>query len=241
MDMKVTNVGYKTDIGRVRKNNEDRLHVDEKIGLFIVADGMGGHQSGEVASAMAVDIISSEIAKTLERNNIPVIIHKSIEKANREIYNKANKDINLNGMGTTVVLSLCHEDKIYIAHVGDSKAYLIRDGAIIQLTQDHSLVAELLKAGEITEEDVRRHHLRHVVTKVLGSKEFAEPDIMTISPQDGDYFLLCTDGLTEMVRDEEIRDAIINVCEPQKICEELICLANKNGGKDNISVILIAV
>lgn len=235
--------GHKTDVGLVRKNNEDRLIVNKETGLFIVADGMGGHQGGEVAGEMAVESISSSLKEFLKggSSNISSIIYKAIHKANEEIYRKAKQDIKLNGMGTTIVLALCRNDKIHIAHVGDSRAYLIRDGRIRQLTQDHSLVAELLEAGGISKEDVRNHHLRHIVTNALGIKESVEPDIMSMSPRDGDYFLLCTDGLTDMMTDAEIREVIINSDNVQRTCEDLISSANEKSGKDNVTVILISI
>ena len=235
-------IGYKSDVGRVRENNEDSFFVDTERGIFIAADGMGGHRAGEVASKMAVEIISSSLKESLKDNgDIPLIIHKAIQVANREIYKKAAQDANLAGMGTTVVLTIYNENKIYIAHVGDSRAYLIQGNEIKQLTQDHSLVAELLNAKEINEEDARNHHLRHVLSKALGTEKSVKADIQNVQYQNGDYFLFCTDGITDMLRDEEIRRIFLNGQDLQKICEDLISSANEKGGKDNMTVVAISI
>lgn len=239
--MKIKDIGYKTDIGKIREHNEDYLIVDKTISLFIIGDGMGGRQGGEVASEVGVKTICSFIRDSVRANNdnIPSIIHQAFHVANRIIYTKAFQEPDLNGMGTTIVLALCHNDKIYIAHVGDSRAYLIQNEKIKQLTQDHSITGELLKAGKITEEEANKHHLRNFLTKALGTKEIVKPDIISISLQEGDLILLCTDGLTDMLKNKEIKDIILNSNNPQKTCEKLIFTANKNGGKDNTTIILI--
>jgi PPM family protein phosphatase len=234
-------IGYKTDIGLVRKKNEDRFLVDQELCLFIVADGMGGHQGGEVASEMAVKIVASSLRDSLKNGkDIVESIHGALQTANEAIWTRAEMDKELNGMGTTVVLALYCKDKIHIAHIGDSRAYLIQDKRIKQLTQDHSVVNELLRAGQITKEDSYGHHLRHIVTRILGSKGPVEPDITLIEPEDGHHLLLCSDGLTDLIRDEEINYIVCNGSDLQKISEDLISKVRERGGKDNVTVILLS-
>lgn len=241
--MKIKELVYKTDIGKIRENNEDYFFVDKQMGLFIIADGMGGHQGGEVASKIGVEAITSCIKGAMKSNNDNVahIIYQAIKEANKMIYTRALSDPNLNGMGTTIVLALKHMNTFHIAHVGDSRAYLLREGKLSQLTQDHSLITELLKTGEITEDEVHKHHLRHVLSKVLGVKEMVEPDNMTMILKKRDYFLLCSDGLTNMLKDAEIKNIILNESNLQKNCEGLIFAANEKGGKDNITAILMQI
>lgn len=236
-------VGFASDLGKVRETNEDNLYVDKEVGLFIVADGMGGHRAGEVASEMAVRVISSVIKEKVseaDKKNIFSVIKKSISIANDEIYRKSRENPNLNGMGTTTVLALLNKNKFYIGNIGDSRAYLIRNSKITQLTEDHSLVADLVKTGQITKEEARVHPRRNVITRALGTREDIKADIKSINIKEGDYILLCTDGLTDMLRDEEIRDIILSPKNSiQGKCRELINKANEKGGRDNITVVLI--
>jgi len=233
-------IGFATDVGKVREINEDSLFVDEDTGLFIVADGMGGHQAGEVASEMAVKAISLSIKENLSNNNkILSMIKDSISRANNEIFNKSIKNPQLNGMGTTVVIGLLNKRKFYIANVGDSRAYVIRDNPIKQLTEDHSLVANLVKTGQITTEEAKVHPKRNIITKALGTAEEVKPDITSINIKKGDYILLCTDGLTDMLRDEDIKEIVLSSKETDEKCKALIALANEKGGRDNITVVLI--
>lgn len=224
-------VAYKSDAGLVRDNNEDSFFVDEEKGLLIVADGIGGHVAGEVASTTAIDTISSVLNSGKSENDLV----KAIEKANEAIVNKINDDKDLTGMGTTVVAVLINKD-LNVAWVGDSRAYLIKD-EITQITEDHSVVTELIKAGKITEEQARHHHLRHIVTRALGGKN-STPEVRTFSWEKGDYLLLCTDGLTDMVEDEEIKDVIKGKGSLKDKVDKLVDLAKAGGGKDNITIIL---
>ena len=246
-------VGYKTDIGRSREANEDSYFVDEDNEVFIVADGIGGHQAGEIASKLAVSTIAQSLSHNknslldegTEPKNASVhisnIIPEAIQKANGNIYKLANTSLHLKGMGTTVVLALRYKDKIYIAHIGDSRALLVRHNRIIQLTQDHSLVGDLVRKGEISTEEAQKHYLRHVITRSLGTKEVVNADITSVPMQKGDYFLLCTDGLTDMVREEDIKGIVLDVKEPTEICEQLVKSANNTGGHDNITVVVLHV
>jgi protein phosphatase len=237
-------VGYKSDVGKVRDNNEDSLFVDERQGLFIVADGMGGHQGGEVASRMAVEIVrdflNDKILSSDKKEDFYKLLMEAIFAANESVRLKAEGDINLKGMGTTIVIALCRNDNLYISHVGDSRAYLIREGNIKQLTEDHSVVAQMVKAGMMTDEEARRHHLKHILSQALGTSAYLAPSFQMLNMEEGDYILLCTDGLTDMLNDQEILSSIL-ACngEPEKGCELLVNEANRKGGKDNITVILL--
>ena len=237
-------VAYKTDVGRKRQNNEDSFYVDLEKRLFIVADGMGGHQAGEVASQIAVESLKNSLStlrlNEMESEKIKEHILRAMMNAHKDIIEKAKTDINLAGMGTTVVLALGIDDKYYISHVGDSRAYLIRNKNITQLTDDHTVVAELLKVKMITPEKVKTHHMRHVLTQALGSNTQIIPSIQDITLEEGDILLLCTDGLTDMLSDEEILSIVDEHGEDiKKSVQVLVDIANEKGGKDNITVLLI--
>jgi protein phosphatase len=238
-------VGYKTDVGKVRETNEDSLFVDEEDGLVIVADGMGGHNGGEVASRMAVDIISNalkdKIAPDAIKEDIFELIMKALFKANDEVRIKGESDPLLRGMGTTIIVVLCRGDDLYVCHVGDSRAYLVRNGSIQQLTEDHSVIAQMIKAGNITKEEAKNHKFKHMLSQALGTSVYLAPDIQFVSWKEGDYVLLCTDGLTDMLPDQDLLATILECSkgEPGEGCEMLVELANKRGGKDNITVILL--
>lgn len=237
--------GYKSDIGKVREINEDSFYLDQEGGIFVVADGMGGHEGGEVASEMAVKIIPESLKDTISKDaleeNIYDVIMKALLKANEGIRMKAEEDPLLRGMGTTIVLALCHSDDIYISHVGDSRAYLIRNRSIKQLTEDHSVVVQMVKAGNITKEEAKTHRFKHMLSQALGTSIHIAPDIQKFRWEKEDYILLCTDGLTDMLDDQELLSTVLECSEgePEEGCEMLVDLANKKGGKDNITAILL--
>lgn len=234
-------VGYKSDVGKVRENNEDSFYVDPKAGLFIVADGMGGHNAGEVASRMATERIREQLdASSLpqDEEGIQSVLRETIQQANAEIYRHGGHYEALQGMGTTVVVVLIRAGKLYVAHVGDSRAYLLRDGTLLQLTEDHTHVAQLVRQGQLNPEEARGHHQRHVLSRVLGGSETVEVDLAVI-PYQGEPLLLCTDGLTDMLEDQEIRDILSPLPEPQKACEILVDEANEHGGRDNVTVVVV--
>ncbi|GMG97190.1 Stp1/IreP family PP2C-type Ser/Thr phosphatase [Tepidimicrobium xylanilyticum] len=239
-------VGVKTDIGRIREVNQDAYYISviEENPLFIVADGMGGHKAGEIASNMAVDIISADLGKDvtlleLDDNSIKNRIKESIGRANEEIYKKSLEDESYSGMGTTVTLIYSKGKKVFIGHVGDSRAYLLRKNILLQLTKDHSLVEELIRNGSISREEAKLHPQRHIITRAVGTSPDVEADLIVQEKHKGDIFLLCTDGLTSMLADDEIREQLL-ICENmQKICEELVEFANEKGGFDNITVVAI--
>ena len=241
-------VASMTDPGRVRKINEDSSYADGLLGLLIVADGMGGHNGGEVASRIAVDTIAGLITARLAAADQPGdlngldtdgLIRGAISAADVQIRAQSGEDPALQDMGTTLVLALCRGSSIHLAHVGDSRAYLIRDGEILQLTQDHSLVAQMVRDGQLSKEDAPHFRLRHVVTRSLGNRVAPEVDIATVEWRMGDHLLLCSDGLTNMVQDSELCSFIAaGGADIERSCEEAVDRANRNGGKDNITAVL---
>ena len=236
-------VAAKTDVGWVREHNEDRLHVDEYLGLLIVADGIGGQNGGEVASTVAVDVIATwfkfKLPTAADTEQVGQLMQMGIRSAHEEICVRAAANPDLNNMGTTVVLALCQRDTIHIAHVGDSRAYLLHHGKMQQLTEDHSVVGELIKAGQLTPRAARHHRLRHLITRSVGGPDNASPDLRCIPWAPGDSLLLCSDGLTNMVEDSAIQKLIVQGgADVQATCEKLVALAKTNGGQDNITVVL---
>jgi serine/threonine protein phosphatase PrpC len=218
-------VASMTDPGRVRKTNEDSFFADGRLGLFIVADGMGGHAGGEVASRVAVATISELMKSRVRDDDTDGLIRSAIDQANVAILAEAAADPTLQGMGTTVVLALCRGDSIHLAHLGDSRAYMVRNGSIERLTEDHSLVAQMMKTGQLTADQAPHFHLRNVVTRSLGNA--------------GDCLLLCSDGLTNMVNESELRSLISGGgADVARSCQNAIDRANHNGGRDNITAIL---
>lgn len=229
--------GAKSDQGKVRDQNEDSFGIKEC--LFIVADGMGGHQAGEIASSVAVEKI---MATVFSDAPVAQFLKEAICNANEAILQKVAANPELAGMGTTVAILLLHEGLAYVAHVGDSRVYrLVADGSLQRLTNDHSLVAELVKNGEITEEEAKNHPRRNILTRALGTKGETEMELGSFPAEPGDKFLLCSDGLTGFVDDNLIRDILLKKVHPQALAGELVDLANQNGGNDNITVIVAVI
>ncbi len=243
-----------TDVGRKRKHNEDNYALDVEEGLFIVADGMGGHAAGEVASKITVETIGEFISATRQKeeatwpfkynhqlhfnsNRLAV----AIEKANERVMAAVAAQPWLKGMGTTVVAGLLNEEILSLAHVGDSRAYLFRKGQLSLLTDDHSWVHEQVTAGILTEEEAKSHPLKNVVTRALGGGPSVAPDLQELTFSPGDCFLFCSDGLTTMLSDEEIRDYTAAERDPQTLCRQLVDMANEKGGVDNITVVVVCV
>ncbi|TYP59994.1 Stp1/IreP family PP2C-type Ser/Thr phosphatase [Thermosediminibacter litoriperuensis] len=238
----------RTDKGMVRTNNEDAFYLPEgedKPLLFIVADGMGGHKSGEIASRMAVEEISSHINHSFlvrgSGNETMQIIKEAFYNANIKIYRTSLQREECSGMGTTATMALFKDGRVYIGHVGDSRAYILRDGCIRQLTRDHSLVWQLLEEGRLTLEEVRCHPMKNVITRALGVDENVDVDLVEHEYKKGDIFLLCSDGLTNMLEDKEIRDIILGAESVGAAADKLIEAANSCGGFDNITVEIILV
>ncbi|MBE6082438.1 MAG: Stp1/IreP family PP2C-type Ser/Thr phosphatase [Tissierellaceae bacterium] len=239
-------VGVYTHKGRIRENNQDSyyLSTDNEIPLYVVADGMGGHKAGEVASAMAVEIVEDVFLKSqdlLKKKdaNIPGLIKKTIEEANREIFHKSLSSEECNGMGTTITLAYFASERLYIGHIGDSRAYIIRNKEIRQLTEDHSLVAEMVKNGSISKEEAQTHPQKNIITRALGTSENIQIDIIIEELIDKDIILLCTDGLTNMITEKEIIEILLAGDNLQKCCEKLVGEANSRGGYDNITAIAV--
>lgn len=232
-----------TDTGRVRNSNQDCVFCEENaIGsfpnLFLVADGMGGHKAGDTASRMCVEEVVKYIKNT--RHTTPVsVFEQAVEKANLAIYNKSHSVSELEGMGTTLVCATVIEDTAYIGNVGDSRLYHMRD-SLKQITVDHSLVEEMVQSGEIQKDEMRTHPNKNIITRALGTDTAVRLDCFEIEVQEGDVLLLCSDGLSNMLEDEEIEKIIR---EHKSDMEEagtcLVKRANEAGGKDNISVVLV--
>ena len=239
--MKLTHASC-SDVGRRRETNEDKFGVDPELGLFLVSDGMGGHVAGQVASDLATDAMLRAV-KSLEKvaATLSERLRYAVARANQEVYQTARKRPELTGMGTTLVALLARDGRAALAHVGDSRAYLFREGQIRQLTDDHSLVGELLRRREITEKAAREHPHRHVLTRALGVREIVEPDLAEISSSPGDVVALCSDGLTNHVRDVEIAEAVHEQADLETACKRLVDLANARGGEDNMTLVLVRV
>ncbi|HWA12077.1 MAG TPA: Stp1/IreP family PP2C-type Ser/Thr phosphatase [Burkholderiales bacterium] len=243
-----------THTGMVRSHNEDSITTDPEIGLAVLADGMGGYNAGEVASGIATALISSETREALIRNaphhvdkttGAPIatrLLRDIIAKANTSIYQSANSQPQYAGMGTTLVVTLLCDNQITIAHIGDSRCYRFRGGKLEQVTRDHSLLQEQIDSGLLTKEAARRSQNKNLVTRALGIEPQVEAEIHTHPVQSGDLFLLCSDGLNDMVEDGDIEMTLEALAaNPQLAAEQLVQMANDNGGRDNVSVILIKV
>lgn len=232
-------VGYKSDVGVRRKFNEDNLGYfeNDSYSLYIVADGMGGHNAGEVASKMAVETVTNYVNRNIEDEGENTL-KKAIENVNLKIYNYSISNLDLRGMGTTITACLSYEGKIIIANVGDSSCFGIKNEKIYKLTKDHSLVQQLLDAGSISEEEAKNHPNKNIITRAVGTSEYVDVDIFTFDISDFDRYLICSDGLTNEVTLEEINDILKREKNNESACETLINEANKNGGRDNITVML---
>jgi PPM family protein phosphatase len=228
-----------TDVGRMRKNNEDSYLSSKPVAA--VADGMGGHSAGEVASAIAIEELATLGDRGPWENETAATddLKQAILRANRRIREMAASDHKLNGMGTTLVALLEDGDMVHVANVGDSRGYLLRQGELSQVTVDHSLVQELVDDGRLSPEDAERHPQRSVITRALGIEPEVEFDLFTYKLQVGDRLLLCSDGLSDVVGTTQIRNVLLRVRSPQKAARQLVTVANEQGGPDNITVIVV--
>jgi protein phosphatase len=226
-----------SDTGKKRRRNEDSYVVAPP--LFAVADGMGGAQAGEVASKLAAAALEETDPGSISG---PEKVTSLIQEANRRVYERASSDPATSGMGTTMTVALVEDDGVTIGHVGDSRAYLVRDGRLEQLTEDHSLVNELLKSGRLSREEAVMHPQRSVITRAVGTDPDVDVDAFTVSADVGDVFLLCSDGLTDMVGDDDILDVVErNRDDLDRATKALVSAANRGGGEDNITVIAFAI
>ena len=225
----------RTDIGRVRASNQDALlDVHGEYSLYGVADGMGGHRAGDVASRMTVEWLGSMLAGKQPDEQV---LRSAVEEVNKKVYNAQLEDEALSGMGTTLTLLWEDQTSFLLAHVGDSRAYRLRKGELVQVTQDHSMVAEMLRDGLITPEEAARHPYRNVITRAIGTAETVECDVFRVDKKAGDKWLICTDGLTEYVGDGEISLRLENM-NMDEAANALLLRALSLGGRDNVTLLL---
>lgn len=243
-----------TNPGMVRSHNEDSVACDAACGLVVLADGMGGYNAGEVASGIAVSVVATEICQRLQEAN-PIdrdeesgdelgvaLLRDNIRKANLSIYQAAQSQPQYSGMGTTIVAGLFYDNCVVAGHVGDSRMYRLRDGVLETITRDHSLLQEQIDSGMITIEDARQSKNKNLVTRAVGIDADVVPEIHVHEVRLGDIYLLCSDGLNDMVEDEDIQSTLYAMQGNLPLAaEQLIQLANDNGGRDNVSVILVKV
>lgn len=234
-----------SDVGRCRKTNQDEFFLDGSRGIYAIADGMGGHAAGEVASDLAINALAGSTQEVdgekLTAQDAAELIRTALNEGNRKICDSVRERPEWRGMGTTIVALILAGDTAVVGHVGDSRAYLLREGKLRQLTSDHSWVNEQVKLGLLTPDQAHRHPMRNIVTRALGNQKSVEVDVIDETVRPGDVFALCSDGLNGMLSDEEIRETLAahpNV--PQDACRALVDRANACGGEDNITVIVMA-
>jgi protein phosphatase len=242
----------KTDVGSVRDHNEDAIGCDENFGLAVLADGMGGHRGGEMASAITVSTILETVSERINKIKAAeadeetgyslesLAVHEAVALANKNVHDSSQANAQYRGMGTTVVVVLFYDDRFTVAHVGDSRLYRLRDMELEQITRDHSLMQELIDRGFYTPEQARNSLNKNLVTRAIGIDENVQIDIQEDIAMTGDIYLLCSDGVTDMIEDHLIKSAILdNENDLEKAATEIIRLANEHGGKDNISALLV--
>ena len=231
-------VAGKSDRGIVREHNEDSIHIGE--GLYMVADGMGGHLAGEVASKEAISAVLKSFSKAKKDDEIFLLLENAVKYANEIVRTKAKTTIECNGMGTTLTFVKIYNGKFYYAHVGDSRIYILKNDVLTKITTDHSLVEELYLTGQITKEEASLHPNKNIITKAVGTSDNIVPDVGVIDFAKGDALLLCSDGLTTMLTDDTIEKMIFeNKNNPDALVDTLVKKANEMGGRDNISVIYL--
>src|SRR3981081_2281571 len=241
----------RTDVGRRGEHNEDSFLINEDLGLYVVCDGMGGHAGGETASRLAVQTIERELlsarlggddpfaaAAPLEESPLAPALREAIEGACAAVYRTSRANPELQGMGTTCIALLVQGEIAILGHVGDSRAYAVRDGEVVQRTEDHSRVNDQVRAGLLTPEEARHSRLKNIITRSVGFEEDVLVDLIGVETRAGDRFLLCSDGLSNLIENDEIRDALVE-SDLAKVPEILIQLANSRGGDDNITVIAV--
>ena len=230
----------KTDIGKAREMNQDSFYIsseNDEIKLFILADGMGGYKGGEIASKLAVISAKNFITNNFLKEEILKLISDAIEYANFVVYEKSKESPEISDMGTTLDICLIYNNKVFIGHIGDSRVYRIRKNVIRKLTNDHSYVAQLVKEGKITKEEAYNHPRKNMLLKAIGCSSLVEPDVMYKGFIKDDILLMCSDGLTNMLKDEEIYQILLE--NPEKPVDVLIKKANEAGGSDNITTIIV--
>jgi len=247
-------VAGKTDVGCVRTNNEDNFGYDTRQGIFIVCDGMGGQAAGEVASKMAVDSVLTYFREAAKNGSYPEIgpqpdgvstesraLASAVHLANQAIHDTAAAHASQKGMGATIVMLMVHDNFFSIGHVGDSRIYLLRDNALHQLTNDHSLVMEQVRRGLITREEAEHSEMQNIIIRALGPEASVEPDLDDQMAREGDILLLATDGLTKLVADEKLQLVLQSPSSLEQKCDDLIAAAREAGGDDNITCVLVRI
>ncbi|WP_254062472.1 Stp1/IreP family PP2C-type Ser/Thr phosphatase [Acidobacterium sp. S8] len=231
-----------TDVGRVRSANEDSYGLCAEVGFFVVCDGMGGAAAGEVASQTAVETLRDKVCSAQTLHEARKILEQGIAEANWRVFSHAERDTSLHGMGTTMVSLLVRDGRAWIAHVGDSRCYRLRAGALERMTQDHSLVDEQVRLGQITPGEAEMSPLRNVITRAIGTRETVSPDVDEVATEHGDLFLLCSDGLTKEVSEPRLAELLSgDASDLQALCQKLVDEANAEGGSDNITAIVVRV
>ncbi len=233
-------VAILTDVGKSRSLNEDFASYIEKddYGIYVVADGMGGHNAGEVASRMASVGIVEYVYNHFNDIDKNKLLRRAVKKVNIDIFNNSRESERLNGMGTTITACMTFEDKIQIANVGDSSCFGIKNNYIVKLTKDHSLVQELLDAGSISEQQASKHPKKNIITRAVGTSSHVDVDIFQMDKDEFDIYMLCTDGLTNELSKKEILEIVHKSSDLDEACNKLVELAKYRGGKDNITVLL---
>ena len=229
----------RSDIGCIREKNEDSLHIDPGLGLAVLADGMGGHRAGDVASQLAVDTVVEMMLLADRQKDLQNLLRKSLLQANQEVYESSRKNTDQFGMGTTLVAALLQGNLAHIAHVGDSRAYLLDKDKLTQVTEDHTYLAQIERLGADAGQIIADSAVAKMLVRAIGIEPEVEIDHCEIPLKPGDCLLLCSDGLTDMLSDEEIRDILLQNKQGESTAEKLIQQANRKGGPDNVSVILI--
>ena len=238
----------KTDTGRARDNNEDSVAVDEATRLAVLADGMGGYNAGEIASGMATAFIKSELSRWLvevgpvaRTREVRRAMEICVDSANLSIFNAANSNNQYAGMGTTLVVAVFRDDGLVLGHIGDSRCYRLRAGNLVQITRDHSLLQEQMDAGLITPAQAEHSTIKNLVTRALGVEEVVQLEVNEHAVESGDLYLLCSDGLSDMVNDAGIAKIMLSELDLDHKAQALVDAANEHGGRDNISVLLVGL
>lgn len=243
-------IAQRTHPGKVRSHNEDSISASPGLGIAVLADGMGGYNAGEIASGMATVLLRSSLeadllndpSVTADRVKLHALLEARVADANRAIFQSAQNRTDYAGMGTTLVLALFHDNIVTTAHIGDSRMYRLRDAELTQVTRDHSLLQEQIDAGILTIEQARYSQNKNLVTRALGVEAQVVTEIADYETREGDLYLLCSDGLSDMVSDEDMRDLLVTPGgDLEATVESLVNRANENGGRDNVSVILVKV
>ena len=236
-----------TDRGKVRQKNQDvcltLYDKKKKIAAIVVCDGMGGANAGNVASEMAAAVfmanLKNHLYETGNADEISALVKSAVNEANAAVYAKSLADVSCNGMGTTLVAAVATETNTVIMNVGDSRAYHAKDGAITQITKDHSVVEDLVSCGEITRSEAAHHPQKNLITRVVGTNATLHPDLFYPDIGEGEYLILCSDGLSNIVQDEEILAEILHSTEPEKICKDLLAIAMARGAPDNVTIAIL--